>query len=131
MAASAISCRSRASARIGSSTRRSSTRCTTMAPSQSFFNRLDAHSASGNAFHLNVQAARSSFDVPNTLDAQESAQDQHQKITTYNVAPAYTGIIGSSALFTANVYASHDHLTYTPAQIRSRISPAPSARIAS
>ena len=82
--------------------------------SQSFFNRLDAHSGAASAFHLNVQAARSSFDVPNTLDAVDAGQDQHQKIDTFNLAPGYTGVIGSSALITANVYARRDHLTYTP-----------------
>ena len=82
--------------------------------SQSFFNRLDAHSGAANAFHLNLQAARSSFDVPNTLDAEGAGQDQHQKITTFNVAPGYTGIIGSSALFTANLFVRRDHLTYSP-----------------
>jgi hypothetical protein len=82
--------------------------------SQSFFNRLDAHSGAANAFHLNLQAARSSFDVPNTLDADDAGQDQHQKITTFNIAPGYTGVIGSSALVTANLFVRRDHLTYTP-----------------
>ena len=82
--------------------------------SQSFFNRLDAHSSTGNAFHLNVQAARSSFDVPNTLDAGDAGQDQHQKINTFNIAPGYTFIMGSSSLLTANLYVRRDHLNYTP-----------------
>ena len=82
--------------------------------SQSFFNRLDAHSGAANAFHLNLQAARSSFDVPNTIDAEDAGQDQHQKITTFNIAPGYTGVVGSSALFTANLFVRRDHLTYTP-----------------
>ena len=55
--------------------------------SQSFFNRLDMHSGAASALHLNVQAARSSFDVPNTIDAEDAGQDQHQKITTFNIAP--------------------------------------------
>jgi hypothetical protein len=82
--------------------------------SQSFFNRLDAHSGAASALHLNVQAARSSFDVPNTIDAEDAGQDQHQKITTFNVAPGYTGAVGSRALFTANLFVRRDHLTYTP-----------------
>ena len=82
--------------------------------SQSFFNRLDAHSGAANAFHLNLQAARSSFDVPNTLDESDAGRDQHQKIVTFNVAPGYTGIIGSSALFTVNLFVRRDHLTYAP-----------------
>jgi hypothetical protein len=34
----------------------------------SFFNRLDAHTNATDSFHLNIQAARSSFDIPNTFD---------------------------------------------------------------
>jgi hypothetical protein len=82
--------------------------------SQSFFNRLDAHSGAANAFHLNVQAARSSFDVPNTVDANDAGRDQHQKIDTFNLAPGYTAIVSSSALLTANLFVRRDHLTYTP-----------------
>jgi hypothetical protein len=41
-----------------------------------------------------VQGARSSFDVPNTFDQNDLGQDQHQKITTFNVAPGYSQVIG-------------------------------------
>jgi hypothetical protein len=82
--------------------------------SASFFNRLDAHSGAANAFHLNVQAAPSSFDVPNTLDAEDAGQDQHQKINTFNIAPGYTAVLGSSSVLMANLYVRRDHLTYTP-----------------
>ena len=43
-------------------------------------------------FHLNVQGARSSFDVPNTFDQNDLGQDQHQKIDTFNVAPGYSQV---------------------------------------
>ena len=82
--------------------------------SQSFFNRLDMQSGAGNALHLNVQIARSSFDVPNTLEQEDAGQDQHQKITTANIAPGYTRVIGSRSLLTANLFVRRDHLTYTP-----------------
>ena len=82
--------------------------------SASFFNRLDYHPGGSSSLHLNVQAARSSFEVPNTLDAEDAGQDQHQKIATFNIAPGYTGVIGSSALITANLFVRRDHLTYTP-----------------
>src|SRR4029077_673111 len=39
--------------------------------SLSFFDRLDAHAGDTATFHLNVQAARSTFDVPNTFDQSE------------------------------------------------------------
>jgi hypothetical protein len=82
--------------------------------STSFFDRLDAHAGATSTFHLNVQAARSSFDVPNTFDQNDLGQDQHQKITTFNVAPGYSQVIGGATLFTANAFVRQDHLTYTP-----------------
>src|SRR5436309_1545981 len=50
----------------------------------SFFDRLDAKPGDLDTFHLNIQAARTSFDIPNTLDQDASGQDQHQEITTFN-----------------------------------------------
>jgi Carboxypeptidase regulatory-like domain len=82
--------------------------------SASFFDRLDAHAGATSTFHLNVQGARSSFDVPNTFDQNDLGQDQHQKITTFNVAPGYSQVLGGRTLFTANAYVRQDHLTYTP-----------------
>ena len=79
----------------------------------SLFDRVDAHSGTG-TFHLNLQAARSSFDVPNTLDQQDAGQAQHQEITTFNVAPGYSQVLGGRTLFTANAFVRRDKLTYTP-----------------
>jgi hypothetical protein len=75
----------------------------------SFFDRID-----GGAFHLNVQAAHSSFDVPNTIDQDSAGQDQHQKIDSFNVAPGYTKALNGNWLFAANAYVRRDHLVYTP-----------------
>ena len=82
--------------------------------SESLFNRLDAHPAPTDTFHLNVLGARSSFDVPNTFDQSDLGQDQHQKLTTFNVAPGYSRIIGATTVFSANGFVRGDHLTYTP-----------------
>ena len=84
--------------------------------STSFFDRLDAHAGATSTFHLNVQGARSSFDVPNTFDQNDLGQDQHQKINTFNVAPGYSQVIGGATLFTANAFVRQDHLTYTPSR---------------
>ena len=78
----------------------------------SFFNRLDFHPNDTDAIHLNIQAAQSGFDVPNTYD--QSAQTQHQDINSFNIAPGYTRVIGSKTLFTANGFVRQDHLTYLP-----------------
>jgi hypothetical protein len=80
----------------------------------SLFNRLDVHPAATDTFHLNVHAAKSAFDVPNTFDQNDAGQAQHQEITTFNVAPGYSRVIGSKTLFTANGFVRRDHLTYTP-----------------
>jgi hypothetical protein len=82
--------------------------------SVSFFNRLDAHAGDTSTFHLNVQAAQSDFDVPNTFDQNDAGQAQHQKINTFNVAPGYSQVIGSKTLFTANAFVRQDHLFYAP-----------------
>jgi hypothetical protein len=80
----------------------------------SIFDRLDAHTNATGTFHLNLQAARSAFDVPNTLDAAALGQAQHQNINTFNVAPGISQVIGSKTLFTANAFVRQDHLTYAP-----------------
>jgi len=78
----------------------------------SVFNRFDMRPSSNATFHLNVQAAQSGFDVPNTYD--QVNQSQHQDITTLNIAPGYSLALGTNALFTANGFVRRDPLTYTP-----------------
>src|SRR5256885_1823987 len=78
----------------------------------SFFDRFDFRPGTTDTIHLNVQAARSAFDVPNTFD--QIAQTQHQNIRTFNIAPGYSRVIGANTLFTANGFVRQDHLTYQP-----------------
>jgi hypothetical protein len=78
----------------------------------SLFNRFDLHPSDADQLHLNVQVAQSGFDVPNTYDTID--QTQHQDITTFNIAPGYSRVIGANTLFSANGYVRRDHLTYTP-----------------
>ena len=78
----------------------------------SFFDRFDFRPGSTDTIHLNVQAARSRFDVPNTYD--QINQTQHQNIRTFNIAPGYSRVVGTSTLFTANGFVRSDHLTYLP-----------------
>ena len=80
--------------------------------SVSLFNRLDLHPSATDSLHLNLQAARSGFNVPNTFD--QINQGQHQNITTFNFAPGYSRVIGDKTLFTANGFVRRDHLTYSP-----------------
>ena len=92
--------------------------------SQSLFDRVDVHPNDVDSYHLNVQSARSSFDIPNTYDAQcvpscaepqaTGPANQHQNITSFNVAPGYSRIFGGTTELTANGYVRQDHVTYTP-----------------
>jgi hypothetical protein len=82
--------------------------------SQSFFDRVDFRPNAVDSLHLNVQAGRSSFNVPNTYDQAAIGQAQHQKIVTTNVAPGYTRILTSTTLLAADGYVRSDHVTYTP-----------------
>jgi hypothetical protein len=82
--------------------------------STSFFDRLDAHPDDADSLHLNIQAGKSSFDVPNTFDQQAVGQDQHQSINTFNIAPGYVRVLGSRGVLTANGFVRHDHLVYSP-----------------
>ena len=59
------------------------------------------------------------------------AQTQHQNISSFNVAPGYTRVIGSKTLFTANGFVRQDHLTYLPSANRSTTRRRRSARTAS
>jgi hypothetical protein len=78
----------------------------------SFFNRFDAKPSANGTFHLDIQAAQSGFDVPNTYD--QSLQTQHQDINSFNFAPGYSHVISDNALFTVNAFVRRDHLTYLP-----------------
>ncbi len=78
----------------------------------SLFDRFDFRPGTNDTLHLNIQAANSGFDVPNTYD--KIQQTQHQKIDTFNIAPGYSRVIGSNTLFTANGFVRRDHLTYLP-----------------
>jgi hypothetical protein len=80
----------------------------------SLFDRIDVHTGATSTFHLNVQAARSSFDIPNTYDQADAGQSQHQKVDTFNIAPGYSQVLGNSMLFTANGYVRQDHVAYSP-----------------
>jgi len=88
----------------------------------SLFNRLDVRTGVTGTLHLNVQAATSGFDVPNTYD--QIAQAQHQDIDTFNVAPGFSQAFGMNTLFTVNAFARRDHLTYSPSPNRLLDTPA-------
>jgi carboxypeptidase family protein len=80
--------------------------------STSFFNRFDFRPTDADTLRLNLQIGQSGFHVPNTYD--QIGKDQHQDITTFNIAPAYTRVLSNRSLFTANAFVRHDHLRFDP-----------------
>jgi hypothetical protein len=78
------------------------------------FDRFDYQPAGKDSFHLNLFAARNWFQIPNTYD--QPAQDQRQKISTFNVAPGYQRIFGASTVLTVNPFYRMDHVNYYPSR---------------
>ncbi len=61
-------------------------------------------------FHLNLFLARNWFQVPNSYD--QLAQDQKQRVLTWNVAPGYQHTFGSNMLLTVNAFSRRDQVNY-------------------
>jgi hypothetical protein len=61
---------------------------------------------------LNVIAAQSGFQTPNTYDQQTAGQDQRQRQRTFNLAPSVTRLIGAHLVLEANGWLRQDHVQY-------------------
>ena len=109
------------------------------------FDRLDFKPSAGDTINLNLGYTRSWFQTPNSFDAQNAtawsgpvcenylsysatcnglgpdgkpvgAQDQRSKIRTYNIAPAYTHLVGSNTVVTVGGFARQDQFNYYPSR---------------
>ncbi len=78
------------------------------------FDRIDFNPTEKDTFHLNLQASRTWFQIPNTYDQLAVNQDQHQQIRSINIALGYTHLFSSSLLLTFNPYVRIDHVQYFP-----------------
>jgi hypothetical protein len=79
-----------------------------------FFDRLDFQPDSKNTFHLDLFGARAWFQTPNTIDQQNSGQDQRQMIRSWNIAPGWTHLFSPELLLTANGFVRQDQVRYYP-----------------
>ncbi len=79
---------------------------------QSLFDRIDLQPNGKDAFHVNLFAARNWIQIPNDYD--QLAQDQRQRVLTWNVAPSYQHTFSSTALLTINPYIRKDQFNYYP-----------------
>jgi hypothetical protein len=77
---------------------------------QTIFDRFDYQPTGKDIFHLNLFAARNWIEIPNDLD--QLAQDQRQRVLTWNIAPGYQHTINSHTLLTINPYIRKDQFNY-------------------
>ena len=79
---------------------------------ETIFDRFDYQPTSVDVFHLNLFAARNWIQIPNAYD--QLAQDQRQRVATWNIAPGYQHTFNPHMLLTVNPYARKDDFHYYP-----------------
>ena len=102
---------------------------------ENLFDRVDYQLTSLDSIHLNLGYTRSWFQTPNTFDAQNATPwngvvvanggldprgnlvgpaDQRSQIKTFNIAPSWTRLISSNAVFTLGAFVRRDQFNYYP-----------------
>jgi Carboxypeptidase regulatory-like domain len=81
---------------------------------ESLFDRLDWRPNDATSLHLNVSAARSWFQAPNTYDQQAAGQDQRQHMTSFNVGLGVSRVLSPVLLLSANTWVRQDRVNYFP-----------------
>jgi hypothetical protein len=102
---------------------------------QNFFDRFDYKFSPADTATLNLGYSRSWFQTPNSYDAEDATawsglvvnngglgpnglpvgpQDQRSKIGTINIAPSWTHLIGTTAIFTLGAFLRQDQYNYYP-----------------
>src|ERR1700751_4755166 len=99
------------------------------------FDRVDYQISSADSIHLNFGYTRSWFQTPNTFDSQNATPwngvvvanggldpngnvvgpaDQRSQIKTFNIAPSWTRLLSSTAVFTLGAFVRRDQFNYYP-----------------
>jgi Carboxypeptidase regulatory-like domain/TonB-dependent Receptor Plug Domain len=90
---------------------------------ENLFDRVDYQLSQKDSIHANFQYTRSWFQTPNTFDNLNVLDpngnnvgdtDQRSKIGTLNIAPTWTRLIGSTAVFTLGAFVRRDQYNYYP-----------------
>src|SRR6202790_2130520 len=106
---------------------------------ENVFDRFDYQLSTADSVHFNLAFTRSWFQNPNSFDSQDATAwsgvivnnggldphgnpvgpaDQRSQIRTFNIAPTWTRVIGSSAVFTLGASARHDQFNFYPSRNR-------------
>jgi hypothetical protein len=90
---------------------------------ENVFDRVDFQITPKDTIHGNFQYTRSWFQTPNTYDNLNVVDasgnvvgntDQRSQIGTFNIAPTWTRLIGTTAVFTLGAYVRRDQYNYYP-----------------
>jgi hypothetical protein len=90
---------------------------------ENVFDRVDFQASKIDSIHVNLGFTRSWFQNPNSYDNLSvfdqngnpvGATDQRSQIKTFNIAPSWTRVLNSNAVFTAGGFARRDHYNYYP-----------------
>jgi hypothetical protein len=90
---------------------------------ENLFDRVDFQLSPKDTIHTNFQYTRSWFQTPNTYDNLNVVgpdgtgvgnTDQRSQIGTFNIAPTWSRVIGTTAVFTLGAYVRRDQYNYYP-----------------
>src|ERR1035437_3643245 len=102
---------------------------------ENVFDRVDYQFTPRDSIHLNFGYTRSWFQTPNTFDSQNATPwncvvvcnggldpngnvvglaDQRSQIKTFNIAPSWTRLLSSTAVFTLGAFVRRDQFNYYP-----------------
>jgi hypothetical protein len=80
------------------------------------FDHLDFQPDEGDTLHLNTGIARNWFQIPNTYNQGAAGQDQKQRVLSWNFAPGYVHLFGSTMVLSVNPYFRQDQVNYYPSR---------------
>jgi hypothetical protein len=92
---------------------------------QNTFDRADYQVTPVDSLHLNLNYSRSWFQTPNSYDNLNILDqfsndvgntDQHSKIETFDIAPTYTRVIGTTSVFNFGPFIRKDSYQYFPSE---------------
>jgi hypothetical protein len=102
---------------------------------ENLFDRVDYQLSNVDSIHLNFGFTRSWFQTPNSYDSENATPwngvvvnndgldprgnlvgpaDQRSQIQTFNIAPSWTRLISSKAVYTLGAFVRRDHFNYYP-----------------
>jgi len=79
---------------------------------ENLFDRSDYRPSDVTSIHVDLSAAHSWFQTPNTYDQESAAQDQRQHMASFNAALGYSRVLNPDLLLTGNAWARQDRVEY-------------------